>query len=160
MFSKTSKGSGKETISTPNDTPAAPSIISSDLRVVGDINSEGEIQIDGVIEGDIRTNVLLVGETATIKGEIVADTVHVHGTVNGQIKARSVELAKSARVVGDILHEDLSIEAGAFLEGLCKRISTKKNEEENKINLVIKEPGKPEPSPENNDDPQKAITSG
>ena len=45
----------------------------------------------------------------------------VNGTINGRIKARSVELFSSAHVVGDIMHEDLSIETGAFLEGHCKR---------------------------------------
>jgi len=55
--------------------------------------------------------------------------VRVHGTVNGQIKARSVQLAKTAHVVGDILHEDLAIETGAFLEGHCKRLVEEPKEE-------------------------------
>ena len=63
------------------------------------------------------------GETADIRGEITADYVQVFGKINGQIKAREVVLAKTAHVVGDVLHENLSIEPGAFLEGLCKRIS-------------------------------------
>jgi len=123
MFSKKSKG-----VATSPDKPAAtlkpspPSLISSDLKIVGDLNSDGEIQVDGTIEGDIRTKTLLVGEGANIKGEIVADTVRVHGRVNGQIKARSVLLSKTAHVVGDIMHEDLAIETGAFLEGHCKRM--------------------------------------
>mgnify|MGYP000629797540 CR=1 FL=1 len=105
--------------------PAPPSILSTDLHIVGNLRSAGEIQVDGKIDGDIRTVNLLVGETADINGEIVADKVIVHGAVTGQIKARSVTLAKTAHVVGDILHEDLSINAGAFLEGLCKRITEK-----------------------------------
>jgi cytoskeletal protein CcmA (bactofilin family) len=117
----------------------APSIISVDLRVVGDLSSDGEIQVDGAIDGDIRTKSLLVGETAHIKGEIVADSVHVHGAVNGQIKARSVTLAKSAHVVGDILHEDLAIETGAFLEGHCKRLPEAAPAIEGKVNLLANE---------------------
>jgi len=113
-----------------------PPIISADLRIVGDLSSDGEIQVDGAIDGDIRTKSLLVGQTAHIKGEIVADSVHVHGTVNGQIKARSVNLAKTARVVGDVLHEDLAIETGAFLEGHCKRLPEKQEAAESRINVV------------------------
>ena len=93
--------------------------------MVGDLHSDGEIQIDGGIEGDIRCMTLLIGETADIRGEIVADAVIVHGRLTGQIKAKSVNLAATAHVIGDILHEDLSIETGAFLEGHCKRIIEK-----------------------------------
>jgi len=128
MFSKTSKGTGSQApVSSPPVKAAGPSIISADLRIIGDLTSEGEIQIDGTVDGDIRTKNLLIGETANIKGEIVADKVQVHGTINGQIKARSVTLARSARVIGDILHEDLAIENGAFLEGHCKRLVEKKD---------------------------------
>lgn len=105
--------------------PAPPSILSTDLHIIGDLKSNGEIQVDGRIDGDIRTVNLLIGETANVKGEIIADKVTVHGAVTGQIKAHSVTLAKTAHVVGDILHENLSINAGAFLEGLCKRITEK-----------------------------------
>ncbi len=127
MFSKTSKGSSNQSAPQTTAKAAGPSIISADLRIIGDLTSEGEIQIDGTVDGDIRTKSLLVGETANIKGEIVSDKVQVHGTINGQIKARSVTLARSARVTGDILHEDLAIENGAFLEGHCKRLVEKKD---------------------------------
>ena len=121
MFSKTNKKGAA--IHTPPAPPAPPSIISRDLNIVGDLLSEGEIQIDGGVNGDIRARVLIIGETANVKGEIVADTIRIHGSVEGQIKAKVVKLAQSAHVVGDILHEDLSIETGAFLEGHCKRLA-------------------------------------
>lgn len=131
MFSRSSKGSTSSTV-TPVEakpsTPSTPSIISSDVRIVGDVQSQGEVQIDGTIDGDIRTQTLLVGEGARVTGEIVADTVIVRGSVTGQVKARSVELAKTARLIGDILHEDLAIETGAFLEGHCKRVIQKKDQ--------------------------------
>lgn len=119
MFSKNNKRTAAP-VTTP---PAPPSIISRDLNIVGDLHSEGEIQIDGSVNGDIRTHALVIGETAKVKGEIVADAIRILGSVNGQIKARVVKLAASAHVVGDILHEDLSIETGAFLEGHCKRMA-------------------------------------
>ena len=125
MFSKTN-GDDKGRSPTPTQQttslkPAPPSLISSDVSIIGDIKSDGEIHIDGVIEGDIRTEVLQIGRSASVKGEVVADKVRINGTVNGRIKARSVELFGTAHVVGDIMHEDLSIETGAFLDGHCKR---------------------------------------
>ncbi len=138
MFSKSNKSSVNPAESKPVVRSSPPSIISADLKIVGDLSSDGEIQVDGTIDGDIRTKSLLVGETADIKGEIVADSVHVHGAVNGQIKSRSVNLAKTAHVVGDVLHEDLSIETGAFLEGHCKRMANKTEANEGNINILGK----------------------
>lgn len=142
MFSKSSKGSAK---AAPASKPATekqapPSIVSTDLRIIGDLNSEGEVQIDGTVNGDIKTRTLLIGKTAVIKGEIVADAVRILGQVNGQIKARKVILARTAHVVGDILHEELSIETGAFLEGHCKRMAdTKEEAAESRVNVVVKD---------------------
>ena len=135
MFSKNSKGTGSDVNTQPAQISSPPSIISADLKVVGDLNSECEIQVDGAIDGDIRTKILLVGETAKIKGEIVAETVYVHGSINGQVKAKNVNLAKTAHVVGDILHENLSIETGAFLEGHCKRLVEKQAAGNAKVNV-------------------------
>lgn len=124
MFSKASKK--KPTPGTSSSAPkkrVPPSIISEDLTITGNMKSDGEIQIDGKVIGDIQSHDLLVGETAHIKGQVIAESIRVHGKVDGQIKSRNVSLAKSAHVVGDILHDNLSIETGAFLEGHCKRLA-------------------------------------
>ncbi len=133
--SKTNNGSAQVSqVSTPmvksNDAakPVPPSIISTDLRMVGDLSSKGEIHVDGAVEGDIRCQVLVIGQSGAVTGEIVADTVRVHGTLTGQIRSRSVFLAATARVVGDVSHESLAIEPGAFLEGHCGRMDNGKAE--------------------------------
>jgi len=116
----------KESLENKNSTQSEkkypPSIISADVRIIGQITSEGEVQIDGDFEGDIRCKVLLVGETGKIKGEVISQTVHIHGSINGLVKARDVNLAKTANVIGNILHENMSIETGAFLDGNCKSL--------------------------------------
>jgi len=99
-----------------------PSIISPDLKIIGDLKSGGDIQIDGTIEGDINSRLLTVGEQAVVEGCIVADTVRISGTVKGEIRARMVHLDKLARVIGDVTHETLTMEAGALLEGQAKRM--------------------------------------
>ena len=101
---------------------ASPSLISADLRIVGDLNSGGDIHVEGVVEGDIRSAMLTIGEGAEVRGSIVAEQVRVCGTVLGQIQAQRVELTKTAKVTGDIAHELLSIESGAFIEGHCRRV--------------------------------------
>ncbi len=118
MFSKSSKPS------TPTrERRAVPSILAADFQITGDIVSDGEVQVDGRVKGDIRCNILVVGASGIITGEITAQTVRVFGTVTGQIRATAVELAKTAHVVGDIAHETLSVEAGAFVEGRFDRLN-------------------------------------
>jgi cytoskeletal protein CcmA (bactofilin family) len=113
MFSKGSKAGARN---------ATPSIIGADCTLTGDLLSQGELHIDGRVDGDIRCNVLVVGESGVITGEISAETVRVLGSVTGQIAARVVTLAKTARVVGDIRHDSLSVEAGAYVEGRFDRL--------------------------------------
>jgi cytoskeletal protein CcmA (bactofilin family) len=98
----------------------APSIISADMVIQGSINSTGDVQIDGRLEGDVRSAGLVIGDQAEIQGEISAEEVNVRGKVMGRIRARRVLLAATAHVEGDILHEALSVEAGAFFEGNCR----------------------------------------
>lgn len=99
---------------------APPSILSAGLTVNGDLQSDGEVQIDCLVNGDVTAVRLAVGENAKVVGEVVAEHVLIRGEVVGRIRAKSVELDKTAKVRGDIWHELLSIAAGAKIEGLCK----------------------------------------
>ncbi len=99
-----------------------PSLISREMRITGDVASDSEIQVDGTIDGNVKAQLVIVGETAHIRGTIEAETARVSGTVTGQVHARKVEIVKTAKVVGDIVHESLAIEAGAFVTGNLKRI--------------------------------------
>ena len=94
-----------------------PSIISSDVIVKGNINAAGEIQLDGTLEGDVKATMLIVGERAAVRGEIVCESVTVRGRVEGSIRAKTVSLAATSHVMGDILHSSLQVEAGAHFEG-------------------------------------------
>ncbi|MBL8661149.1 MAG: polymer-forming cytoskeletal protein [Rhodospirillales bacterium] len=100
---------------------AIPSLLSSDIRIRGDVSSDGEIQVDGIVDGDIVARCLVVSEAGSVSGTIVAASVRVLGTVNGSITAGSIRLARTARVTGDVVHEALSIEEGAFMLGHCGR---------------------------------------
>ncbi len=142
MFSKSRinepgpKQTGENEAKAASDTPAKPggsefsappkakppaSVISTDLTVIGNIISTGDIQIEGTIEGDIRAHLLTVGETATIKGEVVADDVVVNGRVVGRVRGLKVRLTSTARVEGDIIHKTIAIESGAHFEGSVQR---------------------------------------
>ncbi|WP_394197960.1 bactofilin family protein [Litoreibacter albidus] len=100
---------------------APPSLLSTDLTVTGNMKSTGDIQVEGNVEGDIHAHLLTVGETAVIKGEIVADDVVVNGRVIGRVRGLKVRLTSTARVEGDIIHKTIAIESGAHFEGSVQR---------------------------------------
>lgn len=108
---------------------AAPSIISSDLVVNGTLTSTGDIQIDGRVEGDVRSAGLVIGDKAFIQGEILAEDVTVRGRIQGGIRARKVLLCSTSHVEGNILHEAFAVEAGAFFEGNCRHSDNPLSEE-------------------------------
>ena len=101
----------------------APSILSGDLVLTGSIVSEGEVQLDGTVDGDIRAGSLIIGEEAIVTGEVYAETVVIRGKVSGSIRARQVQLTATARIEGDIVHAALSVESGAFFDGNCRHSS-------------------------------------
>ncbi|MCC5982022.1 MAG: polymer-forming cytoskeletal protein [Oceanicaulis sp.] len=101
----------------------APSILSADLTIVGSISSEGEVQLDGNVEGDVRAGSLTIGEEASVKGEVIAESIVVRGRIEGSLRARQVQLASTARIEGDIVHSTLAVESGAFFDGHCRRSS-------------------------------------
>ena len=116
--SRSMNANNKKSASKP--THGMPSLISSDVVIKGSVNAESEIQFDGILEGDIRAKGLVIGEHATVKGEVISERVKVAGTVEGAIRARQVELAATSNVKGDILHTALSIETGARFDGNCR----------------------------------------
>jgi cytoskeletal protein CcmA (bactofilin family) len=116
--------------------PVPPSLLSCDLEVLGDLRCDGEIQIDGTLNGNVSGDSVLVGANAVINGNIVAKTVRVHGHVTGEIRASSVSLSKTAYILGDIMHSDLSIEQGAFLQGHCHRTDDVKKPDEGPIRFL------------------------
>jgi len=111
----------------PASAPAAPkskpvpSVLSADLQISGNLRTSGDIVIEAVVDGDIRAHLLTVGESATIRGEIVADDIVINGRVIGRVRGLKVRLTSTARVEGDIIHKTIAIESGAHFEGSVQR---------------------------------------
>lgn len=99
---------------------AVPSIISGDLVVKGTLVSAGDLQVDGRVEGDIRAGALVIGDKASIEGDIIAEEATIRGNVHGSIRARKIQLCSTGHVQGNMLHEALSMESGAYFEGNCR----------------------------------------
>jgi cytoskeletal protein CcmA (bactofilin family) len=126
MFAKTTKRF--PTVASSDGVNTVPSIIGAEMVIKGDFKSGGELHIEGTVEGDIHVKTLTIGKDATIRGEINVEHVRVCGAVTGCIRAHEVILTASARVVGDVHHDVLSMEAGAQLEGHCRHRESAKAE--------------------------------
>src|SRR5262252_6416957 len=95
----------------------AKSVIGNDLKIV----SEGTLQVDGEIEGDVGGAEVIIGELGRVTGTVAADRVIVRGTISGVIRGAAVTLQSSSHVEGDIHHISLAIEQGAEFDGRCRR---------------------------------------
>lgn len=101
---------------------ATQSVIDAWLNINGNLQSEGDVRVDGHICGDIRCAHLVVGREATVVGHIIAEEAVVRGRVKGTIRANRVILQDTACVESDIFHKVLSVDEGAEFDGLsCHR---------------------------------------
>ena len=99
---------------------ASVSVISKALKITGQLESTEDIQIDGVVEGDVRAVTVTVGNGAKVKGTVYGEAVELAGTVEGKIEAKKVVLTSTAHMAGDVVHQDITIASGAFIDGHCK----------------------------------------
>ena len=124
MFSKSRPTQASE--SAPVSSPARMatgarhttfSILGADVIVTGNVSASVDLHIDGRVEGDIACASLVQGEESLIKGGVVAETAKLAGTVEGSIVARDLIIQASARIIGDVTYENLTIEQGSQVEG-------------------------------------------
>ncbi|MBC8241736.1 MAG: polymer-forming cytoskeletal protein, partial [Alphaproteobacteria bacterium] len=76
MFSKADKTKTKVSTAAAR---VAPSLISTDLEIDGNLKTSGEVQIDGTVDGDVVCGKLMIGEKAVITGQIEANEVVIRG---------------------------------------------------------------------------------
>ncbi|WP_051279150.1 bactofilin family protein [Hellea balneolensis] len=132
MFNKTNSSSSSapsapdmpaKKTSSPSRGAAVPSIFGSDIVITGDIKTDGHIQIDGRLDGNIQAGNVTIGEKGAVNGKIVAGAVHIRGKVTGKIEANVVDLSETANVQADLVQDQLMIANGAFFDGKCTRKS-------------------------------------
>ncbi len=97
--------------------PKVASLVAENITLEGSLSGEGELHIDGVVRGDVRIAKLTIGDTGHVEGAIYADVVEARGRVIGSITAKQVRLYGTSYVDGDITHEQLAMETGAFFQG-------------------------------------------
>lgn len=102
------------------------SIIASDMTVIGDLETEGVVRIEGRIRGNVRVgSQILIATGAVIEGDLHTQEAVVAGQVSGAIVAKDrVELQATAVVAGDITTPRIAIVEGARVSGEVKMDSS------------------------------------
>ena len=99
------------------DRGTIPSIISENSEFKGNIKTDGEIQIDGSIRGDVSAKQIIIGENGKVRGKATANFFRICGKIEGDVNAETIEIAASASVKGNIYKKTISIDHGAKIVG-------------------------------------------
>jgi cytoskeletal protein CcmA (bactofilin family) len=103
----------------PNRSHEGNTVIARGVKVEGDLASQGNIVIEGEVQGTLQCSGLLtVGSEAKVNANINAQEALVSGTVEGNINVvKRLELKSTAKIIGDIVAEGINIEVGAAISG-------------------------------------------
>ncbi len=93
------------------------SIISEEMSIKGDIIFKGKIRVDGAVEGSISGDYFILGEKGRVKGDVSVHTFICSGSVEGSVKGERVVFKSASSLVGKVEAKELTVEAGAVIEG-------------------------------------------
>lgn len=98
-----------------------PNMIGPGTKIIGDINTNGDIRIDGQIEGNINSKgKVVIGTNGNVKGEIHCTNAEISGLLTGKVSATELLCLKAnSKFNGEIVAGKLSIEPGAMFTGTC-----------------------------------------
>jgi len=110
MFNKDNK---------PENFKDAETIIGASIKVKGNFHGEGNIVVEGQLEGNLRTEAnLFIGDKAKVVANIEANDAIINGEVKGSLKIHQyLALGPTAKIIGDINYAEISIEKGAIING-------------------------------------------
>ena len=105
------------------ETNSSPSLLGKEIKILGKISSTGALQLDGVLEGEIKASKLVIERSAKVVGSVTSEDLVIKGRIIGPVFGKKVRFGASARVEGDTFHETIAIEDGAYYEGSIRRQS-------------------------------------
>lgn len=104
-----------------NNGAPVPTIIGENTKFMGDISSGGILHVDGNIEGNVSCEELIIGVKGSVNGVVRAQNMHLYGAIQGQAYVDSLFLSSTAKLIGDVTHNSIAIEPGAYIDGQCIR---------------------------------------
>jgi cytoskeletal protein CcmA (bactofilin family) len=121
MFKSNSDNSKK----TGDQSTQAINLIGNGTSIIGDIETAGDIRIDGKLEGSLNIKgKLVVGATGHIKGKITCQNADISGNIEGVFKVSELlSLKSTSTIIGELHTAKLSVEPGATIDGSCTMTS-------------------------------------
>ncbi|MBD3163487.1 MAG: hypothetical protein GF346_13425 [Candidatus Eisenbacteria bacterium] len=103
-------------------TVRSQSLIQQGVVVRGEVRAEGDVRLEGTLEGSIQTKSrVIIGGSGVVHADVAASEILVMGKVTGKLSAsKRIELRKGARVEGDLSTQALVIEEGVFFQGMSQ----------------------------------------
>lgn len=100
----------------------AVNLIANGTTFKGDIQTEGDLRIDGSLNGTIHSKgKVIVGETGKVEGDVQCQNADISGKVNANLKITELlNLKSTARITGEVLTKKLSIEEGSVFTANCR----------------------------------------
>ena len=122
MFSRADKSrllwtANVEKLRRSPETAEQLTIIGAQLTIDGDVECHGDVQIFGLVEGNVRGETVIVEYGGLVEGGVFAQKLVIAGAVNGPVTATDIRVEGTAKIIGNITHNMLTIEPGAILEG-------------------------------------------
>ena len=104
-----------------NETSGAVNIIGIGTIITGDIQSKGDIRIDGTLKGAVKTSgKVVVGQEGIIEGDVECKNADIAGSLNAKISVTQLlSLKATSKLTGDLVTNKLAIEPGAAFTGHC-----------------------------------------
>jgi len=115
----------------------AETIIGASIKVKGNFHGQGDIIIEGSLEGSLKTNAnIYIGEKAKVIANVESKDLIVNGEIRGNVKIKNyLSLGSTARIFGDVQYSEISVAKGAVINGQLASINDDKKSENKKVEL-------------------------
>lgn len=121
LFNKEDSSPQQATVKAPKSVKGSgdviSSIISTDMRVTGEMSFKGKARVDGVVDGNVKGEHLILSESGQVNGDLELVTLLCHGSIEGNVKAQKVTAHSSSSIKGNLIATSLTVESGAKLNG-------------------------------------------
>ena len=112
------------------------SLVGESLHIEGDLRSSGNVDVAGLVNGNVFVSEIVIKETGSIRGTLEAQSVEINGHIEGKVTADSVIVGSKAIIKGDIFFKNtLKTEEGADIDGYIKRVNNGKANTEEDITI-------------------------